>query len=77
MTDETKELNIKALEKIIDNKPIKLSEKLIQKKKLHWAKFMANNCEFVLQLLLPDLKNINFPVGLINNTIPTMNDLDD
>ena len=69
MKDEAKELIIKALEKIIDNKPIRLSEKLIQKKRLHQAKFMANNCEFVLQLLLPGLKNINLPVALINNTI--------
>ncbi len=79
MTDEAKELIIKALEKIIDNKPIKHSEKLNQKKRLHQAKFMANNCEFVLQLLLPGLKNINLPVALINNTIEyisAMNDLE-
>lgn len=69
MKDEAKELIIKAIEKMIDNKPIRLSEKLIQKKRLHQAKYMANNCEFVLQLLLPGLKNINLPVALINNTI--------
>lgn len=56
MTDESKELIIKALEKMIDSKPIKQSEKIIQKKKLHQAKFMANNCEFILNFLLPDLK---------------------
>ncbi len=79
MTDEAKELIIKALEKIIDSRPIKQSAKLIQKKRLHQARFMADNCELVLQFLLPGFKNINLPVALINSTIEyitAMNDLE-
>lgn len=69
MTAAAKELIIKALEKIINSKPIKQSEKIFQKKKLYQAKFMANNYELILNIILPGLKNINLPVALINNTI--------
>lgn len=79
MTEEAKELIIKALEKIIDNRPIRQSAKLTQKKRLYQAKFMTDNCELVLRFLLPDFKNINLPVALINNTInyiTAMNELE-